>query len=55
LCLFQNSREQPTILSYFSEISLSDDELANELLASIDCKELEKYGKKPKLSKNGKQ
>jgi hypothetical protein len=55
LFLFQNSRAQPSILNYFFEISLSEDELANELLASIDSKELEKYGKKPKLNKNGKQ
>jgi hypothetical protein len=49
LFLFQNSRKEPSILNYFSEISLSDDEVANDMLASIDCEEFENCGKKPKL------
>jgi hypothetical protein len=49
LFLFQNPRKQPSVLNYFSEISLSD-ELTNDMLASIDIEEFENYGKKPKLS-----
>lgn len=48
--VLKNSGKQPSILNYFSEISLLDDELANDMLASIDLEEFENYGKKQKLS-----
>jgi hypothetical protein len=47
--LFQNSKKQLSILNYFSEISSLDDELANKMLADIDCEEFEITEKKPKL------
>jgi hypothetical protein len=48
--LFQNSRKQPTILNYFSEICSLDDELTNDLLAGIDFEESESFEKRPKLN-----
>jgi hypothetical protein len=49
LFLFQNSRKQPTILDYFSEISSSDDDVAIDMLAGIDFEEFETFEKRPKL------
>jgi len=49
LFLFQNSRKQPSILNYFSEISSLDDDVANDMLAGIDFEEFETVEKRPKL------
>jgi hypothetical protein len=48
--LFQNSRKQPSILNYFSEICSLDDELTNDMLAGIDFEEFESFEKRPKLN-----
>jgi hypothetical protein len=47
--LFQNSRKQPSILNYFSEISSSDDDVVSDMLAGIDFEEFEILEKRRKL------
>jgi SWI/SNF-related matrix-associated actin-dependent regulator 1 of chromatin subfamily A len=47
--VLQNSRKQPSILNYFSEISSLDDDVANDMLAGIDFEEFETSEKRPKL------
>jgi len=47
--VLQNSRKQPSILNYFSEISSLDDDVANDMLAAIDFEEFETFEKRPKL------
>ncbi|XP_021921060.1 SWI/SNF-related matrix-associated actin-dependent regulator of chromatin subfamily A-like protein 1 isoform X2 [Zootermopsis nevadensis] len=46
----KNSRKQPSILNYFSDMCSLDNELTNDMLAGIDFEQFESFEKRPKLN-----